>query len=161
MKLFRVRRKPKSGEEDKQLVLDTDAEAQPPAVTPAPDAAAEAEADVQAEAQAVTPTPDAAAEAAAPTEEEAPVPEGDLLARISAETDSESEAEGDSAEEEDPLDADLVDIFREAKNEVQESTLASELEDIPAQELLSDLMGVSRRLGTMPKARAESDRGRK
>jgi len=136
MKLFRVRRKPKSGEEDKELVLDTDAEAE-------------------------TPTPDAAAVAEVPTQEEAPAPEGDLMTQISAETNNEIEAEEKASEEDDPLDPDLVDIFREAKNEVEESTLASELEDIPTQDLLSDLVGVRRRLSIAARDRAKSDEGRK
>jgi hypothetical protein len=110
MKLFRVRRKPKSGEEDKELVLDTDAEAE----APAPDAAAVAEVLAQ---------------------EEAPV--------------------------DDPLDPDLVDIFREAKNEVEEITLASELEDIPTQDLLTDLVGVRRRLSIAARDRAKPNEGRK
>jgi len=149
MKLFRVRRKPKSGEENRELVLDTEAEAQ----ALAQDGTG---AEVEAEAPAGTPTADAA-----PAEGEAPAPEGDLLTRIGAETDSEIEAEGGSPQEDDPLDPELLDIFREAKNEVLESTLASELEDIPAQDLLTDLMGVSRQLGTALRARARADQGRK
>lgn len=154
MKLFRVRRKPKSGQEEKELVLDTDAEAQ----APARDAA---QAEVEAAAPADTATPDAAAEAAAPTEGETPSPEGDLLAQIGAEADSEIEAEADPSQEEDSLDPELIDIFREAKNEVQESTLASELEDVPTRDLLSDLVGISRRLSETLRARAQPDEGRK
>jgi len=142
MKLFRLRRKPNSGQEEKELVLDTDAEVQP-------------------EAPADAPIPDAEPELEAPAQEEAPAPEGDLMTQISAETNSEIEAEDKASEEDDPLDADLVDIFREAKNEVEESTLASELEDIAAQDLLDDLVGVKRRLATMPRARAERGEGGK
>jgi hypothetical protein len=149
MKLFRVRRKPKSGEENRELVLDTEAEPQAPVQD-------ETGAEVEAEAPADTPAADAA-----PTEGEAPAPEGDLLTRIGAEADSEIEAEGDSPQEEEPLDPELLDIFREAKNEVQESTLASELEDVPARDLLTDLMGVSRQLGTALRARSRSDKGGK
>jgi hypothetical protein len=144
MKLFRVGRKPKSGEEDRELVLDTEAEAQALAQD-------EAGAEVEAEAPAD----------AAPAEGEAPAPEGDLLTQIGAEADSEIEAEDGPPQEDDPLDPELLDIFREAKNEVLESTLASELEDIPAQDLLTDLMGVSRQLGKTLRARARADRGRK
>jgi hypothetical protein len=143
MKLFRVRRKAKSGEEDKELVLDTDAEPQ----APAPDT-------TEPETEPET-SPDAAAEAEAPAQGEAPAPEGDLLAQIGAET------EGGEPQEDDSLDPDLVDIFREAKNEVEESTLASELEDIPAQDLLSDLMGVRHRLNMTPRSRAEPGKGGK
>jgi hypothetical protein len=154
MKLFRVRRKPKSGEENKELVLDTDAETQAPTLD-------RTEPEPEPEASADTPAPDAAAEAEAPAHGEAPAPEGDLLTQIGAEADSEIEAEEKASEEDDPLDPDLVDIFREAKNEVEESTLASELEDIPAQDLLSDLVGVSRSLSRTLRARAESGQDRK
>lgn len=65
------------------------------------------------------------------------------------------EAEGGAPQGDDPLDPDLVDIFRDAKNEVLEGTLASELEAIPIQDLLSDLKGVSDRLGVEPRAHAE------
>jgi len=145
MKLFRLRRKPKSGQEEKELVLDTDAEAQAHVqdIT---------EAEVEAEAPPDTPSPD--------VEVEAPAPEGDLMTQISAETDGEIEAE-EEASEEDPLDPDLVDIFREAKNEVEESTLASELEDITTQDLLSDLVSVSQSLSRTLRARAESGQDRK
>jgi hypothetical protein len=149
MKLFRVRRKPKSGEDNKELVLDTEVEPQAPVQD-------ETGVEVEAEAPADTPAADAA-----PTEEEAPAAQGDLLTRIGAEADSEVEAEGGSPQEEEPLDPELLDIFREAKNEVLESTLASELEDIPAQDLLTDLMGVSRQLGTALRARARPDKGGK
>lgn len=149
MKLFRIKRKPKSGEENRELVLDTETEAQAPAQD-------ETGAEVEAEAPADTPAPDAA-----PAEGEAPAPQGDVLTQIGAEADSEIEAEGDSPQEDEPLDPELLDIFREAKNEVLESTLASELEDIPAQDLLTDLVGVSRQLGTALRARARPDKGRK
>jgi hypothetical protein len=144
MKLFRVGRKPKSGEENRELVLDTEAEPQAPVQD-------ETGTEVEAEAPAD----------AAPAEAEARAPEGDLLTQIGAEADSEIEAEGGSPQEDEPLDPELLDIFREAKNEVLESTLASELEDIPAQDLLTDLMGVSRQLGTALRARARPDKGRK
>jgi hypothetical protein len=142
MRFFRLRRKPESAEEEKELVLDTDAE-------------------VQALSQD---TP----EADTPTEEEAPAPEGDLLAQIGAEADAEIEAEKKAPETEggspqggDSLDPDLLDIFRTAKEEVEESTLASELEDIPAQDLLSDLVGVSDHLRAMPRARSKPSQDRK
>jgi membrane protein involved in colicin uptake len=138
MKLFRLRRKPESGQEEKELVLDTEAEAQAPAQDRA-DAEAQAPAQDRADAE---------------VEAEAPAPEGDLMTQISAETNSEIEAE-EKASEEDTLDPDLVDIFREAKNEVEESTLASELEDIATQDLLDDLVGIRHRLSIMPRARAE------
>jgi LysM repeat protein len=78
MKLFRLARKPGSGEEEREFVLDTDAEAQ-------------------------------------------------------------------------ALDQD--------ETEAEESTPAPEPQDIPIQELLSDLVGVSRRLSTAPRARTEPSSG--
>jgi LysM repeat protein len=97
VKLYRLRREPESGEEEKELVLDTDAEAQAPA-------------------------------------QEAP------------------EAEGSSPQVGDSLDTNLLDPFGDARNEVEESTPASGLADIPIQDLLSDLVGVSHRLRTTPPA---------
>jgi len=144
MRFFRLRRKPESDEEEKELVLDADAEEE-----------AFAQDIIEAEEEA----PQSAAEAATPTAEEAPAPAGDLLAQLGAEADAEIEAEekapgteGGSPQGGDSLDPDLLDIFRSAKEEVQESTLASELEDIPAQDLLSDLVGVSHRLRAMPRS---------
>jgi len=97
MKPSRPARKPDSGEEERELVLDTDAETQ------APDQDG--------------------------TEAEARAPEGDLVIQMGAEADGETEAE--------------------------DSTPAPEPEDIPVQDLLSDLVGVSRRLGVAPRARTE------
>jgi len=88
-----------------------------------------------------------------PAPPEAPAPNGDnFLAQISAQADKEmAEQEqliaGSSAANSDPLDPGLLDIFRDAKNAVQESSLATELEDVPAQELLDELMSVSQGLG--------------
>jgi hypothetical protein len=143
MKLFRLKRKPESGQEEKELVLDTNAEAQAPAQDTT-------EAGVEAAAPPDALFPDAESEA------EAPAPEGDLMTQISAETNSEIEAEEKASEEDDSLDPDLVDLFREAKNEVEESTLASELEDIAAQELLSDLVNISESLSKTLRARPEA-----
>jgi hypothetical protein len=146
MRFFRLRRKPESDEEEKELVLDADTEEE-----------ALAQDIIEAEEEA----PQSAAEAATPTAEEAPAPAGDLLAQLGAEADAEIEAEEKAPETEggspqggDSLDPDLLNIFRSAKEEVQESTLASELEDIPAQDLLSDLVGVSHRLRAMPRSHA-------
>jgi LysM repeat protein len=162
MKLFRLRRKPDSGEDERELVLDTDTQAEDQAKDPT---------EGEAEASAEAPAPEASAptqeeaqppEAAPPIQGDAPAPEGDLLARIGAEANREMEAEekasqgeGGTPQGDDSLDPDLLDIFREAKNEVVESTLASELEDIPVNDLLSDLVGISRRLGATPRAHPE------
>jgi hypothetical protein len=147
MKLFRLRRKPESGEEEKELILDTDAEGQAPAQE-----MTGAEAKTGASADAPTPA----------TAPEAPAPEGDLLAQIGAEAASEIEAaektpENDPSlpQEDDSLDPDLLDLFREAKNEVVEITLASELPDVPIEDLLSDLESISQGLGITPRARAD------
>ena len=103
MKIFRLRREPESGEEEREFILDTDAEAQDPSQD----------------------TP---------------------------------EAEGVLPQEDDPLDPNLLDIFHAAKNEVEESTPPSGLADIPVQDLLSDLVGVSHRLRATPLATAELGR---
>ena len=130
MKLFRKRHKSEDGEEEEELVLDTDTEEE------LAEEAAEAE---PAPASAVSPS--------------------DPLAQIRADADNETAAgktpsEGDPApsQPDDSLDASLLELFREAKNEVEESTLASELADIPIQDLLSDLVSVSQELGATPRA---------
>jgi LysM repeat protein len=104
MKIFRLRREPESGEEEREFILDTDAEAQDPA-------------------------------------QDTPEAEGVLL------------------QEDDPLDPNLLDIFHAAKNEVEESTPPSGLADIPVQDLLSDLVGVSYRLHATSRVRAEPGYG--
>lgn len=151
MKLFRLNRKSESGEEEKELVLDTDAEEQAPAQE-----MAEAETGASADAPTAAAAPEDAAQA------ETPTPAGDLMAQIGAEVASESEdaektpeSDPGSPQGDDSLDPDLLELFREAKNEVVETTLASELPDIPMQDLLSDLENVSQRLGIAPRARAD------
>ncbi|MGQ9571950.1 MAG: hypothetical protein ACUVV3_02005 [Dehalococcoidia bacterium] len=134
MKLFRIKRKAKSGEQEPELVAHTDAE---PQASPQDDT----EVDLNIEASADT-----------------PASENDPLFAIAVEPESESEPADTPSQEDDSLDPDLLDIFREAKNEVQESTLASELENISIQDLLSDAVGISRRLGIKPQV--PSDRSR-
>ena len=153
MKLFRMKRKLENGEEEKELVLDTDGadEASP-------------EEMVEAEAKAGEPVAAATPEAAAGLEGQTlpSAADADPLAQFRAEAAGEIAA-GDEAPEGDPaspqpddaLDSDLFDIFREAKNEVQESTLASDLPDIPIQELLGDLVSISQDLGITPRVRAK------
>jgi LysM repeat protein len=107
MKLFRLRHMPGSGEEERELLLNTDAEGQAPAQNTS-------EAEVEPEA-----SPDT------------PAPEGTLMVQIGTEADNETTAE--------------------------ETTPASEPTDIPIQDLLSDLVGVSRRLGVTPRAPTTPD----
>ena len=87
-------------------------------------------------------------------------PLDDPLGQIFADAANEISAEEKSAEggappakPDDPLDASLMDLFREAKKEVEEDTLASELENIPIQDLLGDLVSVSQELGIKPRIR--------
>ena len=146
MKLFR-RRKPENGDEEDDLVLDADAAEEgsgQETAAAALEAAAGAAADVGPILAPDDPLAQMRAEAARET--------------AAAETPSEGAAP--SPQPDDPLDAGLMDLFREAKNEVQESTLASDLEDIPIQDLLSDLMSVSEGLGITPRvhARPRQDR---
>ncbi|KPK46946.1 MAG: hypothetical protein AMJ77_04720 [Dehalococcoidia bacterium SM23_28_2] len=147
MRLFGRKRKRESDGEEKELVLDTEAEEQ------APDQD-DSDAEVKTEA---------AAEGDAPPEEKASAPEGDLLGQIGAEADSEIEAgeaaleaEGGASKEDDSLDPDLADIFRDAKEEVEEGTLAAELENVPVQDLLNDLLGLGHHLGIGSRGRAET-----
>ena len=111
------------------------------------------------------PEPDG--EKLATAQEETPALGGDLLVEADAEAESEIETGGRtpengaaSPETDEPLDPGLVQLFVEAKNEVQEATMASELPDIPIQDLLSDLVSVSRDLGISPRARVEPKQDR-
>ncbi len=54
----------------------------------------------------------------------------------------------------DSLDLDLLDIFRDAKKETEEGSLAAEVEDIAIGDLLSDLVGIGGELGVSLKAAA-------
>jgi hypothetical protein len=87
----------------------------------------------------------------------------DLLAQMSAEADTEIAQEeaalaGGQKSDDDELDPELLDIFRDAKTEVQEGSLASELEDISAQELLAEATTIKQRLGP-PTKRSATDPG--
>lgn len=101
-------------------------------------------------------------EGLATAQEEAPALAGDNMFEGDAEADTETDA-GERApangaappEGDRPLDPGLLQLFAEARNEAQEKALASELPDIPIQELLSELVSLSRRLGIEPPARAE------
>jgi len=151
-----MKRKLENGEEEKELVLDTEDEATPSAM-------------VEAEAKAGEPvaaaTPEAAAGLVGPPPPSAP--QADPLTQIGAEAPDELAAEekppeGDPASprSDDALDPGLMDLFREARNEVQDTTLASDLPDIPIQELLGDLVSISRRLGISPQARSKPNEPR-
>jgi hypothetical protein len=142
-----MKRKLENGEEEKELVLDTDG---------ADEASVEAVAETGGPGTA--PTPDALAGLVGPPPPSAP--QADPLTQIGAEAPYELAAEekppeGDPASprSDDTLDPGLMDLFREAKNEVQDTTLASDLPDIPIQELLDDLVSISRRLGISSQAR--------
>ncbi|KPK46947.1 MAG: hypothetical protein AMJ77_04725, partial [Dehalococcoidia bacterium SM23_28_2] len=140
MKLFRLKGKPGSGKEERELVLDTGVEEEQAPAEEESGAESEAMAEVAAETEATA---------------EAAVPERVVVVQIGAEADSETKAEGGPSQEDEPLDPGLVDVFRDAEKEVQEIPPASELQDIPIQELLSDLVGVSRRLGITSRVQPE------
>ena len=57
-------------------------------------------------------------------------------------------AEGDGA------DDGLMDLFRDAKEEDEDDSLASEVEDVSISDLLGDVLGVSSRLGVKPAEKA-------
>jgi len=145
VKLFR-RHKPENAEEEDDLVSNTDAAEEGSTREPT-GAATGASTDSPAQAGGVPPTDDPLAQMRA-----------DAAAEIAA---AENPPEGAPAspKPDDVLDAGLMDLFREAKNEVQESTLASELPDIPIQDLLGDLVSVSRRLGVKPRPRLKPNPG--
>jgi len=110
------------------------------------------------------PQPDG--EGLATTQEETPALGRDPLVEPGAEVGSEADARerapenGAAAPETDePLDPALVQLFLEANAEAQEAALASELPDIPIQDLLNELVSLSRRLGIEPPARAEPANG--
>jgi len=138
VKLFR-RRKPENGEAEDELAFEAGEDPGQETAEAALEAAAGPAADAGPILAPDDPLAQMRAEAAAETG--------------AAETPSEGAAPSPNLD--DPLDAGLMDLFREAKNEVQESTLASDLEDIPIQDLLSDLVSVSQDLGITPRVRAK------
>ncbi|MFQ5382762.1 MAG: LysM peptidoglycan-binding domain-containing protein, partial [Dehalococcoidia bacterium] len=106
-----------------------------PSPSPAGDASPDAPPDPAADAQTGTAT-DTPGESAAPPNE--PDAADDALAGL-----------GDSDEEE--SSDDLLDIFKEAKEEVEESSLTAGLDDIPIVDLMSDVSSMSKHLGVAPK----------
>jgi LysM repeat protein len=96
----------------------------------------------------VPPQPDG--ERAATTREETPALGGDPLVELGAEAHTEarpSENGAASHEVDEPLDPGLVRLFLEANAEAEASLTASELPDIPIQDLLNELVSLSRSLG--------------
>jgi len=138
MKLFR-KRKPENAEEEDDLLSDADT-AEEDSVRDVTEAATGASTDPPAQT-GVVPADDPIAQMRADAAAEAAAAENPL--------------EGAPATPGDPLDSDLLDLFREAKEEVEETTLASQLPDIPIQELLGDLVTLSQRLGVKPRSRLE------
>ncbi len=109
-----------------------------PSVPPAPAAAAS------------EPAPTADGEPEAPPQPEpSPSQAQDPLAAAQA---AVAEADAQPAE---GLDPDLLDIFRDAKQETEDGSLASEVEDVPIQDLLADLRTIGRRLGVKPNREPE------
>src|SRR4030042_2076331 len=105
------------------------------------------------------PQPDG--EGLASTQEETPALEGDPLVELGAKVGSEADTggrlplNGAAPETDEPLDPALVRLFLEANAEAQESLAASELPDIPIQDLLNELVSLGRCLGLEPPARAQ------
>jgi hypothetical protein len=142
MKLFRLKGKHDDPDAEKELVLDTGT---------ADDSAPEPQSSLEPES--APPVADEAVEIAS-NEEEAPPPppEDNLLAQISAQADKEMAeqeelAAGATSPDDDTLDPSLLDIFKDAKTEVEEGSLAADLEDIPAREVLEEMRAISRGLG--------------
>lgn len=63
-----------------------------------------------------------------------------------------TEAEAETGE---GMDPDLLNIFRDAKHEAEEGSLASEVEDVPIQDLLADVWSIGQRLGVKPPSRPQ------
>lgn len=92
------------------------------------------------------PAPDPAADTPQADGEEAPKPEGDALAGL-ADAGGDSDGAGD----------DLLDIFRDAKEESEEGSLVKELDDVPISDLLTDVVSLSQRLGVTPSSERKPD----
>jgi murein DD-endopeptidase MepM/ murein hydrolase activator NlpD len=122
----------------------------PPAEAPLALEAAPADptASLAAEPAAAPPTADPLLDPLAPAGAggDAPAGEDDPLA-----------AAAEAAGAEEALDPDLLDIFRDAKQEAEDGTLVSELEDVPISDLLMDLRSITQRLGVRPTHRAEPE----
>ena len=105
------------------------------------------------------PQPDG--EGLASTQEETPALGGDPLVELGAKVGSEADTggrlplNGAAPETDEPLDPALVRLFLEANAEAEESLAASELPDIPIQDLLNALVSLGRCLGIEPPTRAE------
>ncbi len=98
------------------------------------------------------PAPPALEPAPAPADETQPtaqpeVSPGPAEDPIAAAQAAVAEAEAQPGE---GLDPDLMDIFRDAKQETEDGSLASEVEDVPIQDLLADLRTIGQRLGVKP-----------
>jgi hypothetical protein len=144
MKLFRSKGKHDDPDSEKELVLDTGAdgdsspEAQsPPEPGPAPAASEEAATEIPAD------------------QVEQPASQDNFLAEISAQAskemaEQEQPADGAPSQDDDALDPGLLDIFKDARTEVEEGCLAADLENIPAQEILEEMRAVSHGLGIPP-----------
>jgi len=137
MKLFR-KRKPENAEEEDDLLSDADT-AEEDSVRDVTEAATGASTDPPAQT-GVVPADDPIAQMRADAAAEAAAAENPLEGAPA------TPQAGD-------LESSLLDIFTEAKEEMEEATLASQLPDIPIQELLGDLVTLSQCLGVKPRPR--------
>ncbi len=150
MKLFKIRRNGKEGEAQ-ELPPGPAVGLEPPPGEPVaelPPGEPVAETPPLQDSDGSTgPAPEAPAPAAVPASHE------DLFAQLGAEAMNEPAADqtdpltGHPSAEDDALDPELLDIFRDAKSEVEESSLAAQLENVPIDELLSEAVGIGQRLG--------------
>jgi len=94
--------------------------------------------------------------AGGPVPDEAPMATADPLAGLGddaqgaaggAVLDAASSAGGAAPSD---LGGDLLDVFRDAKQDTEEGTLASEVDDVSISDLLGEVLGVSSRLGVKP-----------
>ena len=146
MKLFKLRQKP-GNEQTTELVMDTELEPDSEALDSAQEPPTPAEAPAPA-GGAVDPPSDGR-EAEPASEARPAAPHDDLFAELSA------GAAEEPAAEDDELDPGLLDIFRDARNEVEEGNLAAQLDNIPIDDLLTEAIGIGQRLGISVRARPE------
>src|SRR3989304_4626624 len=126
MKLFRLKGKHNDPDAERELVLDTGSD---------DDSTPEAQSPPEPEPAAAAPEEAAAGTPSNPVER--PASQDNFLAEIGAEADKEMAeqeqlAAGAPSQDDEKLDPGLLDIFRDAKPEVGEGSLAADLGHLPA-----------------------------
>jgi hypothetical protein len=117
--------------------------------------------------EAAQPPPVVLPQATAPADEEPVPPAADPLAGLADISAASAEAadgerpgatpSGETPAVDDAFDSSLLDIFRDAKKETEEGTLAAEVEDVAIADLLGDIRGIGSRLGVKPRPVVEPE----